>query len=140
MPSYNDLGSFLDGGKHKEGLSKCQKYLKKSPNDPILLQYQARFNCGLGQYDSARAAITMLSTRKPPITDLTAVHALYECACQLQELQYPPPLTAGPDANNLWSNAAKQCGNPIAANELRLRQAMSHQRWQDANSVRLMRA
>lgn len=134
----NELRDYLDTGRHKDGLNKCNKFLKKSPSDNKLLYFKASFLFGLSQNEEGNKILDQLCSRDPPITDLNLIVMLDELATISVLDQFPRPLSNGPQAGKMWSNATNAAGRNgvIAINRRRLTNAVNEQRWQDAGSVR----
>ena len=132
-----ELSDFLESGKFKIGLDRCNKILKKSPSDSRLLYFKASFLVGLGQIDEANKILDQLSQKNPPITDLNLLTSLDELATSSQFDVYPRPLTNGPRAAKLWANATGSAGANAAKsiNYRRFIDAVTEQRWQDASTV-----
>lgn len=132
-----ELLDFLDSGRYKNGLDRCNKFLKKSPSDSRLLYFKASFLVGLGQLEEANKIIDQLSLRNPPITDLNLLKNLDELATSSISDVYPRPLSNGPKAGKLWANATSSAGrNAVTTiNQQRFISAVTEQRWQDAGAV-----
>lgn len=136
-----ELKDFLDSGRFKIGLERCNKFLKKQPSDARLLYFKASFLVGLGQIEEGNKILTQLAQRSPAITDLNLLTSLDELATSSQFDVYPRPLTNGPIAGKLWANATSLAGKNAAMsiNYRRFVDAVTEQRWADASTVRRSR-
>ena len=137
MAAAIELGDFLETGRYKIGLDRCNKFLKKSPTDGRLLYFKASFYVGLGQVEEANKILDLLSQRNPAITDLNLLTSLDELATSTLHDVYPRPLSNGPKATKLWANAVGSAGVKAARsiNYRRFVDAVTEQRWQDASTV-----
>lgn len=128
---------YLDLGRYKNGLDRCNKLLKKSPLDVRLLYYKTSFLVGLGHSQEAAVILDQLATRNPPITDLGLLKNLDELATSLILDAYPRPLSNGPRAAKLWANATSAAGKNAVKDitHHRFVAAVIEQRWQDAGTV-----
>lgn len=133
-----DLKEFLESGRYRIGLDRCNKYLKKSPSDARLLYFKASFLVGLGQNEEANKIVDQLSQRNPPITDLNLLTSLDELATSALLDTHPQPLSNGPGAAKLWTMATSSAGKKaiISITQRRFICAITEKRWQDAGSVR----
>lgn len=133
-----ELEDYLETGRYKDGLNKCNKFLKKSPADNRLLYFKANFHYSLLQHDEGNQILDQLCNRNPPINDLNLIVDLDELATMAIMDDFPRPLSNGPRAGKLWANATNAAGRNgvIAINHKRFKNAVTEQRWQDAASVR----
>lgn len=134
-----ELRDFLESGRYKIGLDRCNKFLKKASLDARLLYFKANFLVNLGQVEEANKIFDQLSQRNPPITDLNLLTSLDELATSAQLDVYPRQLSNGPRAGKLWTNATSSAGKNAAMtiNHRRFVAAVTEQRWQDAGTVRV---
>ena len=133
-----ELTDFLDSGRYKNGLDRCNKFLKKSPLDARLLFFKSSFLFGLGQQEEGNKILDQLSQRNPPITDLNLLTSLDELATSSQFDVYPRSLSNGPRAGKIWTNATSSAGKNavVSINHRRFLCSVTEQRWQDAGTVR----
>ena len=138
MAAARELEDYLETGRYKDGLSKCNKLLKKSPANNQLLYFKANFLFSLTQHDEANQILDQLCSRNPPIVDLMLISDLDELATMAVVDEYPRALSNGPRAGKLWTNATNAAGKNgvIAINQKRFSTAVNEQRWQDAATVR----
>ncbi|KAI4735726.1 hypothetical protein E4T50_13757 [Aureobasidium sp. EXF-12298] len=129
-----ELEDYLQSGRYKDGLSKCNKLLKKSPANNQLLYFKANFLFSMMQLDEGNQILDQLCSRDPPIVDLKLISDVDELATMAVMDDYPRPLSNGPRAGKLWTNATNAAGKNgvIAINQKRFTIAVSEQRWQDA--------
>lgn len=134
----SELSDFLELGRYKIGLDRCNKFLKKSPLDARLLCFKSSFLFGLGQIEEGNKILDQLAQRNPPITDLNLLTDIDETATSSQFDVYPRLLSNGPRASKIWTNATSAAGKnaAISINRRRLLTAVAEQRWQDAGTVR----
>ncbi|KAI5196967.1 hypothetical protein E4T38_08217 [Aureobasidium subglaciale] len=134
MAAARELEDYLETGRYKDGLSKCNKLLKKSPANNQLLYFKANFLFSMMQTDEGNQILDQLCSRNPPIVDLTLISDLDELATMAIVDDYPRALSNGPRAGKLWTNATNSAGKNgvIAINQKRFTIAVSEQRWQDA--------
>ncbi|THX39673.1 hypothetical protein D6D10_04100 [Aureobasidium pullulans] len=134
MAAARELEDYLETGRYKDGLSKCNKLLKKSPANNQLLYFKANFLFSLTQHDEANQILDQLCSRNPPIVDLMLISDLDELATMAVADEYPRALSNGPRAGKLWTNATNAAGKNgvIAINQKRFSTAVNEQRWQDA--------
>lgn len=132
-----ELEDYLQSGRYKDGLSKCNKLLKKSPTNNQLLYFKANFLFSMMQLDEGNQILDQLCNRNPPIVDLNLISDVDELATMAVMDDYPRPLSNGPRAGKLWTNATNAAGKNgvIAINQKRFTIAVSEQRWQDAATV-----
>ncbi|KAL1302251.1 hypothetical protein AAFC00_002673 [Neodothiora populina] len=132
-----ELLDFLQSGRYKIGLDRCNKSLKKSPSDARLLYFKASFLIGLGQPDEANKILDQLAQKSPPITDLNLLKNLDELATSVSSDVYPRPLSNGPRAAKLWTNATGFAGKKAAMSisHQRFLSAVIEQRWSDAGTA-----
>lgn len=132
-----ELTDFLETGKYKDGLNRCNKLLKKNPSDPRFLYFKASFLFGLLQNDEGNKILDQLCNTS--ITDLNLITSLDELGTTSQLDVYPRPLSNGPRVGKLWANATNAAGKNgvIAINRRRFSCAVSDRRWADAGTVRL---
>lgn len=138
MAAARELEDYLATGRYKDGLSKCNKLLKKAPANNQLLYFKANFLFSMMQLDEGNQILDQLCSRNPPITDLTLISDVDELATMAVLDDYPRPLSNGPRAGKLWANATNAAGKNgvIVINQKRFTIAVSEQRWQDAATVR----
>jgi N-terminal acetyltransferase B complex non-catalytic subunit len=138
MAAARELEDYLETGRYKDGLSKCNKLLKKSPANNQLLYFKANFLFSMMQLDEGNQILDQLCSRNPPIVDLTLISDVDELATMAVLDDYPRPLSNGPRAGKLWTNATNAAGKNgvIAINQKRFTIAVGEQRWQDAATVR----
>ncbi|GAB7355199.1 hypothetical protein MBLNU459_g5754t1 [Dothideomycetes sp. NU459] len=132
-----ELRDFLESGKYKDGLNRCNKLLKKSPSDPRLLYFKASFLFGLSQNDEGNKILDQLCNSPNPITDLNLITSLDELGSTSQLDVYPRPLSNGPKVGKLWANATSAAGKNgvIAINRRRFLSAVTDRRWADAGTA-----
>lgn len=132
-----ELENYISSGKPKDGLSRCTKLLKKAPKDASLALYKIRFLRQLHQDAEAKAALDELCNRKPAILEPHRLAEIDELIYQTQVNVHPRPLTSGPEAERLWSNAANAVPKQQAKDLYieRLNSAIDQRRWLDAASV-----
>lgn len=133
-----ELRDYLDTGKHKDGLNRCNKLLKKTPNDPRFLYFKASFLFGLSQHDEGNKILDQLCNT--PITDLNLITSLDELGTTSQLNDHPRPLSNGPRIGKLWTNATNAAGKNavITINRRRFICAVKDRRWADAGTVSLI--
>lgn len=138
MAAARELEDYLATGRYKDGLSKCNKLLKKAPANNQLLYFKANFLFSMMQLHEGNQILDQLCDRNPPIVDLTLISDIDELATMAVLDDYPRPLSNGPRAGKLWANATNAAGKNgvIAINQKRFTIAVSEQRWQDAATVR----
>lgn len=136
MPA-SELEVYFSNSRLKDGLTRCNKLLKKSPNDPLLQLYRARFLQGLHHPDEATAILSALCERKPPIADATLITEIEELYYDCQLMTFPRPLKASPEAQKLWTNAINAASKRDASklHMARLNHAIEQRRWEDARAV-----
>ena len=129
------LEEYLNTKHYKDGLNRCNRLLKKSPNDPILLIYRARFLRALGQTHEADAVIKSLTDGVITIPDSTIAEDIdiFIWESQLDSV-YPPSISNGPETNKLWANLASTTPRGFHATlyKDRYTHAVTQQRWIDA--------
>jgi hypothetical protein len=137
--ALRELEDYLETGRHKDGLSKCNKFLKKSPANNQLLYFKANFLFSLMQHDEGNRILDDLCNRNPAIVDLNLIAHLDELATTSVMDDYPRPLSNGPRPSKLWANATNAAGKNgvIVINQRRFSNAVNDQRWQDAATVSL---
>ncbi|KAF2280833.1 uncharacterized protein EI97DRAFT_9361 [Westerdykella ornata] len=99
-----------DHSKPKFAQQEIARQLKKRPNDPYLLAWQADNALRLGTKELAVDTLNQLLERKPPITDIDLLCYLYKLS--IKEQKYfgkttQPPASAGQRVLAVWENVAK---------------------------------
>jgi len=137
MSTY-ELEAYIGNKRYKDGQSRCTRLLKKSPNDPLLLIYRARFHRGLGQESEANGVLKLLFERNPPIIDPTVIYDIETFIHEGTLDEWPRPLTSGPEINALWNNAINVASNRSKTLDLyreRFANAVNQRRWRDAGTA-----
>lgn len=136
----SELEAYFSNNRLKDGLARCMKLMKKSPNDPDLILYRAQFLAGLGQKAEVLAILSSLCNRKPPITDPSFIKAVESVYYDIELTSWPIPLATLPEAQKIWTNAISAATTKKQVLELhkaRISHALEQRRWQDASTVRL---
>jgi len=140
--SAKELDEYMQTGKYKDGLSRCNKLLKKTPTNIDLLTFKARFLRWLDRDDEAEAVIkSMMAQISYPSSNATLL-SIESLQWQPLRFVYPRPLTVGPDVNAMWTSAAAALPRQkaIDIHQDRFNMAIEDGRWIDAGYVRIARS
>ena len=134
----SELDDYFNNRRYKDGLAKCVKLLKKSPNDAYLLISKAWFLRGLDKPAEAQTIINNLLQTKPPVSDPQVVDRIEAYLAEPLRNIHPPILTLGSEANTLWNNATASLpkGKATILHNARFENAVQAQRWVDVSYVR----
>lgn len=139
MSSMKELDEYMQTGKYKDGLSRCNKLLKKTPTNIDLLTFKARFLRSLGREDETQDAIKSLMAQIPYPASNATLASVESLQWQPLRFTHPRPLTVGSDVNTMWTRAAAALPRQkaIDLHQARFNIAIEDGRWIDAGYVRI---
>ena len=136
--SFFDPREYVASGRLKDGLAKCNKLLKKSPDDVKLLTGKAGLLREMKRYDEAQEIIKSLMTSSNFPKDVESIRGFEKfLSAGLENSSRESPLTLGSGVNALWTNAGTGVPRQTAIDLSRARfdNAVEESRWIDVGYV-----
>lgn len=109
MARYPTFEEYQQRGNFRDGIKRCDDFLKKNPNDVQLLTVKLQLVYATGG-DEAAPILQKLLSIQPPIQDVAELVSIDQVVVDSQHDVFPRPTTTGPEVSKLWENAVKASG------------------------------
>ncbi|KAK5020415.1 hypothetical protein LTR60_000540, partial [Cryomyces antarcticus] len=133
----NDLEEYIRSGKFKEGLSRCDTWLKKDPTNSGLLLCKATLLTQLGRTSESLEIYNVLCRRQPPITDVEQIKQIQYCVVGAKRAA-GESLSSGEDIETLWQTAIKTRKDGRTLCEEWFKFCAITETWQDAQKALIL--
>ncbi|TKA64720.1 hypothetical protein B0A49_07987 [Cryomyces minteri] len=133
----NDLEEYIRSGKFKEGLGRCDTWLKKDPKNSGLLLCKATLLTQLGRMSESLKIYNDLCRRQPPITDVEQIKQIQHCVVDAKRVA-GESLSSGEDIDYLWQTAIKTKKDGRTLCEEWFKICAITETWQDAQKALIL--